>query len=182
MASSILFVTPEDISRASLSLRNFATVNRFKHWMLEIVLSNQTILQFWRKKFWRLYVEATHKPRLPFNGSADLLKDKLRQPTFCLAVFWGPPTWLMPSQILRTQNKQEGNSCPEERKDGQPMVPESKFTSHNSKIWNWAGLCETCPSTNHFPVPCFLFAGKRLQPPGPSWVPKGRFKQLQWGK
>lgn len=45
MASSILSVMLEDISRTTLSLRNLDTVNGFKHCMLEIFVSNWTILQ-----------------------------------------------------------------------------------------------------------------------------------------
>ena len=40
---------------------------------------------------------------------------------------------------------------------------------------NWARPCGAFPGTSRF-MPCFLFAGERLQLPRPSWIPKSRFK------
>lgn len=57
-------------------------------------------------------------------------------PHFCPAIFWGPPMWLLPSQILRTQNEtnQKATAIHARNKTDNKWVPESKFTGHNSKI------------------------------------------------
>lgn len=39
-------------------------------------------------------------------------------PYFCLAIFWGPPTWWLPSQVPRTQTRKQQLSL---REKGQLM-------------------------------------------------------------
>ena len=62
-----------------------------------------------------------------------------------------------------------------------PFLVQNLFSSRlrNIKgkgVLDSASPCGAFPGTSHF-MPCFLFAGKRLQLPRPSWIPKSRFKQ-----